>query len=227
MNSEPRVLLVDDDRELLDLLADYLAGMGLAVKTCHEGAAALSVAEADYDLMVLDVMMPGLSGLDVLKRLRERSNVPVLMLTARGDDVDRIVGLELGADDYLPKPCNPRELLARIRAVWRRSGAEADGDVLVNGDLVVRPAARSVTVAGRDPELTSTEYSLLTLLMRGQGSVVSKASISEAVLGRPLGRFDRTIDVHVSNLRKKLSGAGARDDFIVTVRGSGYQVTAA
>lgn len=227
MNSEPRVLLVDDDWELLDLLADYLAGMGLAVRTCHEGAAALSVAEADYDLMVLDVMMPGLSGLDVLKRLRERSNVPVLMLTARGDDVDRIVGLELGADDYLPKPCNPRELLARIRAVWRRSGAEADGDVLVNGDVVVRPAARSVTVAGRDPELTSTEYSLLALLMRGQGSVVSKATISEEVLGRPLGRFDRTIDVHVSNLRKKLSAAGARDDFIVTVRGSGYQVTAA
>ena len=223
-----RVLLVDDDREFTQLLDEYLTGAGLDVLVRHDGESALAVDESDYDVMVLDVMMPGITGIDVLRKLRARSLQPVLMLTARGDDVDRIVGLEIGADDYLAKPCNPRELLARIRAVMRRAQPReaTEDETLSNGPLVLRPAARTVAVDQQDPGLTSTEFSVLEMLLRHQGRIVRKELLSEKVLGRPLGRYDRTVDMHISNLRKKLGDVGARTDLIETVRGVGYQLTA-
>jgi len=174
--------------------------------------------------MVLDVMMPGRSGLDALRELRRESALPVLMLTALGEDIDRILGLELGADDYIPKPCNPRELAARLRAVLRRArgeGGEALTD-LRNGPISLRAASRSVTVGGVPVTLTATEFDLLVLLLRETGRVVSKERISQTVLGRPLGPFDRSIDVHVSNLRRKLGDAPDGTSPITTVHRSGY-----
>lgn len=219
-----RLLLADDDTELCALLRDYLADEGFALDICHDGVTALERATRDaYDLVILDIMMPGKSGLDVLRALRAQNQCPVLMLTARGDDVDSIVGLEMGADDYLAKPCNPKVLLARIRAILRRSEARpADSDLapLPVGRLTVNPGARSVTLDGRALPLTSTEYSILEALVREAGHVVGKAELFERVLGRPMGRYDRALDMHISNLRHKLGGDGER---IKTVRGSGYQ----
>jgi two-component system response regulator CpxR len=179
--------------------------------------------------VVLDVMMPGRNGFDVLRALRATSRVPVLMLTARGEDVDSIVGLELGADDYLAKPCNPRVLVARIRAVLRRAEAgtaeSAHGEVVGVGDVELDPGSRSVRQHGRPVELTSTEFSVLAALLRRAGEVVSKADLSQAALGRELGRYDRSLDMHVSNLRRKLGPAPGGDERIKTVRGVGYLYT--
>ncbi len=222
-----RILIVDDDRELCELLTEYLTQEGFEVDAVYDGQTGLEKAlEPGYAIVVLDVMLPQLNGFDVLRSLRAESDVPVVMLTARGDDVDKIVGLEIGADDYLPKPFNTRELVARIRSVLRRTAEPCAEDAAAEpirvGDVVMNPAARSVTRNGRPVELTGVEYDLLRLLMTHAGSVVSREEISEKSLGREYSPVDRTIDVHVSNLRRKLGVEGDGDRLIKTVRGTGY-----
>jgi two-component system response regulator CpxR len=228
MNS---ILLVDDDTELCEMLKQYLEAEGFSVTTVHDGEQALvSVRTGDFDLVLLDVMMPVMNGFDVLRELRRSSSMPVLMLTARGDDVDSIIGLELGADDYLPKPCNPRVLVARIRAILRRadsdlaSAGEAGEPLdLTLGDLELHAGTRKVVRGAEEIEMTSTEFALLELLLRNAGHVVTKSELSEHALGRELSRYDRSVDMHVSNLRKKLGPLENGDERIKTVRGVGYQ----
>ncbi|MDX9740049.1 MAG: response regulator transcription factor [Gammaproteobacteria bacterium] len=220
-----RILLADDDEELCDMLGAYVRREGFDVDCAHDGEAALASAlTGAYDLIVLDVMMPKRDGFDVLRRLRRESLVPVLMLTARGSDVDSIVGLELGADDYLPKPCNPRVLVARMRAVLRRAGAETDDDTgdLQVGDIELRRGARRVRRADEVVELTSTEFSVLAVLLESAGRVVGKEALSEQALGRKLTRYDRSLDMHISNLRRKLGPLPDGEERIQTVRGVGY-----
>lgn len=221
-----KILLVDDDVELADMLAEYLRREGFTTQAVHDGEAGVSEAlSGGYDLVVLDVMMPGMSGIEALGRIRLTSRVPVLMLTARGDDLDRIIGLELGADDYVPKPCTPRELTARIRAILRRTQeghAGAGAGTLTAGALVMLPQKRQAAWHGTPLDLTSTEYSLLEVLARHAGRVVSKHELSEAALGRPLARFDRSIDVHLSSIRHKLAAFPGGGACIQTVRGRGY-----
>lgn len=220
-----RILLVDDDVELAQLLRDFLVREGFEVTLAHDADGALAGARTEaFDALVLDVMMPGRSGLDALRDLRRDSALPVLMLTALGEDIDRILGLELGADDYIPKPCNPRELAARLRAVLRRAGGEGNEALtdLRNGPILLRAASRGVTVDGKPVALTATEFDLLVLLLREAGRLVSKERISQSVLGRPLGPFDRSIDVHVSNLRRKLGDAPDGASPITTIHRSGY-----
>ena len=223
----PKVLLVDDDVELSDLLREYLQREGFDTDAVHDGASGVAGAlDGGYDIVVLDVMMPGIDGVEALRRIRVASRVPVLMLTARGDDVDRIVGLELGADDYVPKPCTPRELAARLRAILRRARpaeAGAADEPLAAGPLSLWPGKRLARWRGETLPLTSTEFSLLEVLARQAGRVVGKAELSEQALGRPLARFDRSIDVHVSSLRQKLGQRGDGRSWIETVRGRGYQ----
>jgi two-component system OmpR family response regulator len=230
------VLLVDDDVELLELLRDYLDRDGFAVACAHDGHAGVTAAlSAQHDIVVLDVMMPGISGLQALAQIRAASPVPVVMLTARGDDTDRIVGLELGADDYVPKPCTPRELAARLRAILKRTGtgagtatgSSAAVQPIIAGPLTVWPTQRRVELNGHLIGLTSTEFSLLAVLARQAGTPVSKAELSEQALGRPLTRFDRSIDVHVSSIRQKLGPAARLADgrpLIETVIRQGYQL---
>lgn len=220
-----KVLLVDDDADLAEMLAEYLRSEGFATGTAPDGEK--GVAEAltgAYDLVVLDVMMPGMNGIEALGRIRLQSRVPVLMLTAKGDDLDRIIGLELGADDYVPKPCTPRELTARIRAILRRTQAaqSAGCDMLSEGLLRMQPQKRQASWEGRALDFTSTEFSLLEALVRNAGRVVSKNELSETALGRPLARFDRSIDVHLSSIRHKLAAMPGGDGCIQTVRGRGY-----
>ncbi len=225
-----RILVIDDDAELCELLQDYLAREGFALDAVNDGVAGLDRAlSGEHGLVILDVMLPGLSGFEVLRRLRERSRVPVLMLTARGEDVDRIVGLEMGADDYLPKPFNPRELVARIRAVQRRAsvpvaagGGLAAPRLVAVGDLELDPGSRSVSRGGEPVELTSVEFSLLEALLLSAGRVVSRDALAEAALGRELSAYDRSVDVHVSSLRRKLGGRQGGAERIKTVRGVGY-----
>lgn len=218
-----RVLLVDDDVQLGKLLAERLSTEGYIIDTVHDGVQGLSrVLSTNYQLVVLDLMLPGMGGLDVLRQLRKTSPVPVLILTARGEDADRILGLEMGADDYVPKPFNPRELIARIRAILRRTArAEAPAGQLVVGDLRMDVAVREVWLADSPLNLTSAEFTLLEVFMREPGCVHSRERLTESVLGRKLGPFDRVIDVHVSNLRKKL-GVAQDGQRIKAVRGSGY-----
>jgi DNA-binding response OmpR family regulator len=221
-----RLLLADDDVELCEMLGAYLAGEGIEVEVVHDGDAALEHAlEGGHDIVVLDVMMPKRNGFDVLRELRRKSLTPVRMLTARGGDVDSIVGLELGADDYLPKPCNPRVLVARVRAVLRRAGTDSHDDGKADlrvGDLELQPAARRVLKDGAPVALTSTEYSVLAALLGTSGRVVTKEALSEQALGRKLTRYDRSLDMHISNLRRKLGSLPGGDDRIQTVRGVGY-----
>jgi two-component system response regulator CpxR len=228
------ILIIDDDTELCDLLTDYLGPEGFRVESAHEGELGGELAiNRPYDLVILDVMLPGINGFDVLRRIRSRSTVPVIMLTARGDDVDRIVGLELGADDYLPKPFNPRELVARIHAIQRRTLAatEARGPAhsrkdnvrLVIDDLELIPARQSVVCAGRKVALTAVQFAILHQLLLRAGEVVSRDELAETVLGRKLEMFDRSIDVHISGLRKKLDNRGPGRERIKSVRGIGYQ----
>lgn len=217
------ILIVDDDVELCELLAERLAREGFKVEAVHEGIKGLDRAlSGDHSLAVLDLMLPGMIGLDVLRRLRARSNLPVLILTARGEDVDRILGLELGADDYLPKPFNPQELIARIRAILRRSSQqEVDRPRIRVGDVSLDPASREAWVGKRRINLTSVQYTLLEVLTREAGRIVARERLNELVLGRRLSPFDRSIDVHVSNLRKKL-GDRPEGERIKAVRGAGY-----
>lgn len=227
-----RILLADDDTELTEMLTQYLAIEGFDVDSAPDGETALVKARSgEFDLMVLDVMMPRKNGFDVLRDLRAQSLMPVLMLTARDEDVDSIVGLELGADDYLPKPCNPRVLVARIRAILRRAGP-AGGvsgndtpQTLTIGNLEMHTGTRRVLCGGQPVVMTSTEYSVLEVLLREAGHVVSKADLSERALGRKLTRYDRSLDMHVSSLRKKLGSLPGGEECIKTVRGVGYQYT--
>ena len=225
------ILLADDDVELCEMLNEYLCAEGFSVTSVHDGESALQLASReDFDLIVLDVMMPRKNGLDVLRDLRTQRLTPVLMLTARDEDVDSIVGLELGADDYLGKPCNPRVLVARIRAVLRRaesrSTTPASAEILRMNDMELHTGARRVQCAGRAIEMTSTEYSVLEVLMQRAGRVVSKAELSDLALGRKLTRYDRSLDMHVSSLRRKLGALPDGAERIKTVRGVGYQFVA-
>ena len=223
-----RVLVVDDDVELCDLVKEFLEPEGLQVEAVHNGNRGLERAlTGEHALVVLDVMLPGMNGLDVLRKLRATSTVPVLLLTARGQDVDRIVGLELGADDYLPKPFNPRELVARIRAVLRRTRGEPaerqspQSSVRV-GDVELNPATRIVTRGGEAVDLTAVEFNLLDVLLREAGRVVTRDELAKIALGRLFSPYDRSIDMHISKLRKKLGEDGKGGERIKTVRGVGY-----
>jgi two-component system response regulator CpxR len=216
-----RLLIVDDDAELCSLLQEFLEREGYAVQCVQDGRAGLEQAQqGGYDLIILDVMLPGLDGFDILRRLRATSRVPVLMLTARGQDEDRIVGLELGADDYLPKPFNPRELVARVKAILRRTEAKVNrGRVEVNG-VLLDPGTREVTCDGKAVDVTTLEFDILEQLMRNAGRVVSRDGLMESLYNRKATPFDRSIDMHVSHLRRKLEGGRP---VIKTIRGVGYQ----
>ena len=225
------LLLVDDDPELAGLLADYLRGEGFNCDWRDNGQAALDALQTQpYDLIVMDVMMPVMSGIEALARLRQFTHTPVIMLTAKGDDQDRILGLELGADDYVAKPCTPRELAARVRAILRRSQqSQADSQVtpqksiLQAGAVTLCPQTRKAELAGQALTLTSTEFNLLEVLLKHQGDVVTREQLSEQALGKPLARFDRSIDVHLSSIRRKLGNLPDGRSYIQTVVRVGYQ----
>jgi two-component system response regulator CpxR len=225
-----QILVIDDDIELCELLTDYLSGEGFTVETVNDGQqGAVQALAAEYVLVILDVMLPEMNGFDLLRKIRETSKVPVIMLTARGDDIDRIVGLELGADDYLPKPFNPRELVARIRAIQRRTEpvddrqrADTKPVELKVGDITLCTTNRTVKRGGENIELTSVEFNLLEVLLSRAGEVISRDELVEKVLGRRLSAYDRSIDVHVSALRKKLGHYDGNTERIRTVRSVGY-----
>lgn len=227
--SDKRILLIDDDHDLADLLSAYLSANHFTVDCCFDGQSGLKKAFShEYDLILLDVMMPKLNGFEVLKALGSQFKTPVLMLTAKGDNNDRVLGLELGADDYLAKPFHHQELLARINAILRRiaitkehQGEQTQEQLLQANGIVLNHATRQVTCQENLLELTSTEYHVLTLLMQQQGNIVSKEVLSEQVLGRKLAMFDRSIDVHVSNIRRKILPF-SQEEKIKTVRGAGY-----
>ena len=223
-----KVLLIDDDVELTNLLCEYLSEEGFTVEATADGRTGIAQAVSpSTDLVVLDIMMPRMNGIEVLRKIRQVSEVPVLMLTARGDDIDRISGLNLGADDYVSKPCSPGELAARIRAILRRSGrAERDGAVeeLKTGALILFPSSRRAEWRGNPLELTGTEFSLLEVLVRSSGQLVSKQDISLRAFGKPLTAFDRRIDVHISSIRQKLGARADGQSWIQAVRGRGYQL---
>ncbi len=221
-----KILLVDDDQELCELLARYLQREGIDCDQVHTGSEGLAQGLAQpYDAMVLDIMLPGMSGLEVLTELRKKSSLPVVMLTAKGDEMDRIVGLEVGADDYLPKPCNPRELLARLRAVLRRSQADntaSDESVIRIDELIIDHSQHQVLKNDEPLELTVTEYNILNTLVSHLGKVVEKNQLAEEAMSRSLTLFDRSLDMHLSNLRKKLGVHDGGQTRIKTIRGVGY-----
>ncbi len=223
-----KVLLIDDDVDLTTLLKEYLSEEGFEVATAQDGRAAVAQATSNaIDIIVLDIMMPHMNGIDVLQRIRRVSSVPVLMLTAKGDDADRIAGLNLGADDYVPKPCSPGELAARLKAILRRVGSSGGGisqDLIRVGELVMHPGNRTAEWGGEHLELTGTEFSLLEVLARNAGQLVSKQEISKHAFGRPLTPFDRRIDVHLSSVRQKLGSREDGQSWIQSVRGQGYQL---
>ena len=218
-----RILLIDDDAELCSLLGEFLTREGFIVECEHGGKRGLERAQSgNYDVVLLDVMLPGMDGFAILRELRKTSRVPVLMLTARGEDVDRIVGLEMGADDYLPKPFNPRELTARIRAIMRRyepRPPDTSGRLEVNG-VALDPGSREVWANGRKVDLTTFEFDILELLMRAAGRVLSRDALMESLYNRQATPFDRSIDMHISHIRRKLENG---QPLIKTVRGVGYQ----
>jgi two-component system response regulator CpxR len=224
------VLLVDDDQALCAMLAQYLAAEQFKVTAVHDGQASVTcIREQSFDAVVMDITMPVLDGFEALRQIRTFSTVPVLMLTARGDETDRIVGLEIGADDYLPKPFNPRELSARLKAILRRARLPVDqrgAAELQLGDLALTPGSQSVRVAGLPVQLTATEYGVLEMLVRSAGTVVRKEAISATVLGRRLTPYDRSLDTHIANLRKKIGPAADGNPRIKTVRGQGYLLVA-
>jgi len=223
-----RVLLIDDDVELTNLLEEYLVEEGFSVTTSEDGRSAMTaVAEQSVDIIVLDIMMPHKSGIEVLQSIRRKSTIPILMLTARGDDVDRIAGLNLGADDYVSKPCSPGELAARLRAILRRANqsmSAAASETVDAGNLVMQPARRAAKWKGQPLDLTGTEFSLLEVLARNAGQLVSKQEISRRAFGRSLASFDRRIDVHLSSVRQKLGQRPDGQPWIQSVRGLGYQL---
>ena len=226
-----RILLIEDDQELNELLSEFLSLENFHVDQAFDGEQGLNMAlNGQYDVLVLDIMMPKMNGLDLLKQFRISHKTPVLMLTARSDEVDRIVGFEMGADDYLPKPCNPREISARIRAILRRvemdkSGLEASGkrQIIIREDVELNHNTRIVSKQGETIDLTSTEFNLLASLLAKAGQVLSKEELTENALGRKLALYDRSVDMHMSNLRRKLGPFVSNEPRIKTIRGVGYQ----
>ena len=223
-----KVLLVDDDRELTSMLVEYLSQEGLQADAVHNGEDGVNKAlSGAYDIVVLDVMMPRLSGIEALRRIRSESSLPVLMLTARGDNVDKIVGLDLGADDYVAKPCTPGEIVARLRAILRRTEtrekAKADEKIQI-GALVLSPGERTVKYLDKAVELTGTEFCILEVLARNAGRLINKQDLSKKALGAPLTPYDRRLDVHISSIRQKLGSRPDGAPWIQTVRGIGYQM---
>jgi two-component system response regulator CpxR len=220
------VVLIDDDRELGAMLTDFLRPDRLELTRCGSGEDGLEcLASGSFDLVILDIMLPGISGLDVLKQIRQTSDIPIIMLTARGDDVDRIIGLEFGADDYLAKPFNPRELSARIKAILRRLQRDAANSSLLKlGEIELDSRMRRASVGGKTLRLTGTEFEILRCLLEAPGDVVGKEQLSERALGRRLLPYDRSIDTHISNLRGKLERAGHRKESIQNQRGVGYML---
>src|SRR5215470_8214649 len=226
-----KILIIDDDEELCDLVSEYLTVEGFQTTAVNDGVKGLEKASSgEYDMAILDVMLPKMNGFEVLRHLREKSTLPVLMLTARGDDMERIVGLEIGADDYLPKPFNPRELVARLRAIMRRihtgdeNGATQSERIHV-GDIELSASSRSAKLGGEELSLTSVEFDLLMELVKNAGKVVRKEDLSERVLERKLSPYDRSLDMHISNLRKKLSNHPNGSERIKTIRSVGYIYT--
>jgi len=224
--SGPHILLIDDDVDLSAMLREYLEGEGFRVDSVANGAdGVLRALSGEHDAVILDVMLPRLNGIEVLRTIRQSSEVPVLMLTARGDQVDRVVGLELGADDYVAKPYYPRELVARLRAVLRRRVLAAPPPALLSqGALEVHPSARHATWRGEPIELTASEFNILAALMAAGSDVATKDVLSQQGLGRARQSYDRSVDVHVSNLRLKLEAASGGEIAIETVRGIGYRL---
>jgi len=228
MNSA-HLLLVEDDAEISELLVTLLSKEGFDVTCSFDGDDGLQKAsDDDFDLLILDIMLPCRDGLEVLRELRKIKNTPVLMLTARGDDIDRIVGFEMGADDYLPKPFNPRELVARIKAILRRVGldqsipATTQEQTLKNGNIEVKPQSHQAFLAGNEVELTNAEFNILVELLSHPGEVIHKSDLTQRALGRKITLYDRAIDMHVSNLRKKLGDTTKDQPHIKTIRGVGY-----
>jgi two-component system response regulator CpxR len=225
-----KILVIDDDVELCELLKDYLVPEGFDVESANDSAKGIEMAlSGKHSFLVLDVMLPGVNGFEVLRSIRKSSNIPVLMLTARGEDVDRIVGLEMGADDYLPKPFNPRELVARIRAIQRRGETkkydneqDKPSEKMAVGDVELDSGTRMVRKKGKAVELTAVEFDLLEMLLRSSGHVLPRKDLVSRVLGRGLDPFDRSIDVHISSLRKKLGHKVHGMERIKTIRGIGY-----
>ena len=230
MPDKMRILIVDDDKKLCRLVADYLEPMGYDVAVVHNGEQGLQmILDGDYQAMILDVMMPGMDGFEVLKRVRKKSDIPVLMLTARGEETDRIVGLEMGADDYLPKTFSSRELLARLRAVTRRhlisdrtALSAAKDTALIFGNLKIEQNSRTVRLDAKPLNLTPIEYDLLVRLAASAGRVLTRDQLLDAVAGRNYEVFDRSVDVHISSLRRKLGEDPRNPFFIQTVRAAGY-----
>lgn len=222
------LLIVDDDTELTDLLTQYLEPEGYTISCVHDGEAAVKKAlNQAFDVIILDVMLPKLNGFEVLKALREHLETPILMLTARGDDIDRIVGLEIGADDYLSKPCNPRELVARLRAILRRTQKiPANRPIIKHHSIILDCAKRQVTYQGDFLELTNAEFNILEMLIKSPGQAFSKEELTEYALGRKYTAYDRSIDVHISNLRNKLGNTDQGEPLVKTVRGFGYSLHA-
>jgi len=226
-----KILLIDDDEELCELVGEYLTVEGFAVEAVHDGASGLEKAKSGAcGLVILDVMLPKINGFDVLRALRLSSRIPVLMLTARGDDMERIVGLEIGADDYLSKPFNPRELVARIRAILRRVPENAETELTqaekIQADgIEISTSARSAKLDGEDLNLTAVEFDLLVALIKEGGKIVKKEYLSVAVLDRKLSPFDRSLDMHISNLRKKIGTRSGGEERIKTIRSVGYIYT--
>lgn len=234
MNPVNRLLIIDDDRALVNLLKRFLEAENFRVDAAYDHDSGLAAARSnEHELIILDVMLPGGSGFELLKSLRHDSRIPVLLLTARGEAVDRILGLEIGADDYLAKPFDPRELVARIRAVLRRTREASSGasrpdqdELLKVGGIELSVGTRNVTCSGKPVDVTSVEFNVLELLLRNAGSVVTRDQIAEVALGRPLNAFDRSVDVHVSRLRKKLGAFPGTEDLIRPIRGVGYFLAA-
>jgi len=220
-----RIIIIDDDEELCELLSDYFASEGFSIRAEHNGQNGLAALDSEsFDIVILDVMMPVMDGFETLRELRRKSNVPVIMLTARGEEVDRIVGLELGADDYLSKPFNPRELTARIRAVLRRGSTETPnaGGQINFEDIVIDLDRHELSVSGDPVVVTNAEFKLIHRLTQSPGQVVTKEQLTEYALGRALEEHDRSVDVHVSNLRKKIGNRPDGSIRIRTIRGVGY-----
>ena len=219
----PRILLIEDDPRLAEMVARYLGETGFAVTHAANGKSGIALATRDaFDALILDLMLPDIDGLDVCRHIRGRSDTPILMLTARGDALDRVVGLEMGADDYLPKPFEPRELLARLKAILRRRNGETRADVLRFGRLQIDPAALEVRLDGEARPLTSHQFALLLVLARHAGRVMSRDAIMDALKHEPLEAFDRSIDVHVSRIRAAIEDNPKKPRRVITVRGAGY-----
>ncbi|KYP87674.1 response regulator transcription factor [Rosenbergiella epipactidis] len=224
-----KILLVEDDQELGQMLSQYLAGEGMNTDVITHGKRALEVInQTHYDAMILDIMLPDISGIEVLRQVRQHHRLPIIMLTAKGENIDRVIGLEMGADDYMPKPCYPRELVARLRSVMRRFEeipvAPSDNQPLILKELELNPAMRSVTWQQQPIDLTASEFNLLELLLVAGDRVVSKDELSEKALGRTREAYDRSVDVHISNIRQKIAKTTQDQIFIETVRSIGYKI---